>query len=354
MPDVHDFLEEAVGFEHYCSFDMAKMFTQFRIKESDKHLAAFITHRGVYEPEVVMFGLSGAPQHAVREVGGGMAKDPRTNGITFTEWAVEQNKNGLTPPYELCPVTKIVKGSRLRPFIDDVFIKSRHAAGVVKMTELFFEFCLDHHLILSRKKAVIMKKRLRALGFVVSKEGKHLDPSRIIALLESPQPRSKETLHSMLSSYTFIRMFIPNFASIAAPLYEATKGIVWKGPMSGKAKGIRTDDPDFAWTEGMTRAWNQLRAALLEAPILVSPDWRFPLFLSVDASLRGEGWVLWQIITTSDGIKVAVAILYGSRKYTDTERKWETTRQEATAIRSALEDVEEYVFGQHFTCSPTT
>ncbi len=135
MPDVHDFLEEAVGFEHYCSFDMAKMFTQFRIKESDKHLAAFITHRGVYEPEVVMFGLSGAPQHAVREVGGGMAKDPRTNGITFTEWAVEQNKTGLTPPYELCPVTKIVKGSRLRPFIDDVFIKSRHAAGVVKMTE---------------------------------------------------------------------------------------------------------------------------------------------------------------------------------------------------------------------------
>ena len=348
MPDVHDFLEEAVGFEHYCSFDMAKMFTQFRIKESDKHLAAFITHRGVYEPEVVMFGLAGAPQHAVREVGGGMAKDPRTNGISFTEWAVEQNKNGLTPPYELCPVTKIVKGSKLRPFIDDVFIKSRHATGVVKMTELFFEFCLDHHLILSRKKAVIMKKRLRALGFVVSKEGKHLDPSRIIALLESPQPRSKETLHSMLSSYTFIRMFIPNFASIAAPLYEATKGIVWKGPMSGKAKGIRTEDPDFIWTEEMIRAWNQLRAALLEAPILVSPDWKFPLFLSVDASLRGEGWVLWQIITTSDGTKVAVAILYGSRKYTDTERKWETTRQEATAIRSALEDVEEYVFGQHF------
>ena len=37
MPDVHDFLEEAVGYEHYCSFDMAKMFTQFRIKESDKY-----------------------------------------------------------------------------------------------------------------------------------------------------------------------------------------------------------------------------------------------------------------------------------------------------------------------------
>jgi hypothetical protein len=348
MPDVHDFLEDSGGYDHYCSFDMAQMFTQFRIKESDKHLAAFITPQGVYEPEVVMFGLAGAPQHAVREVGGGMAEDPRTNGITYTEWAKEENAKGTLPPYEICPVTKIVKGSRLRPFIDDVFIKSNHTKGIVKMTELFFEFCRDHHLILKRKKANVMKKKLRSLGFVISKEGKHLDPFRIIALLEAPTPRSKETLHSTLSSYTFIRMFIPNFALIAAPLYEATKGIIWKGKFSGKAQGIREVDPDFIWTDEMKRAFDQLRAALLESPILVTPDWRFPLFLSVDASLRGEGWVLWQIIVTSDGTKVAVAILYGSRKYTDTERKWETTRQEATAIRSALQDVEEYVFGQHF------
>jgi hypothetical protein len=126
MPDVQDFLEDAVGFEHYCSFDMAKMFTQFRIKEAHKHLAAFITHRGVFEPNVVMFGLAGAPQHAVREVGGSMAEDPRTNGIKFTEWAYQENAKGVQPPYDICPHTNVVKGSRLRPFIDDVFIKSMH------------------------------------------------------------------------------------------------------------------------------------------------------------------------------------------------------------------------------------
>jgi len=110
---------------------------------------------------------------------------------------------------------------------------------MVKLVELFFEFCESHHLILSRKKAIIMRKNLRTLGFVVSKEGKHLDPTRIISLLEMAMPRSKETLHSMLSSFTFVRMFIPNFGLIAAPLYEATKGIIWKGPQSGKAKGIQ-------------------------------------------------------------------------------------------------------------------
>ena len=348
MPDVHDFLDDAAGFKYYCSFDMAKMFNQFRIKKEHQHLAAFITHRGVYEPDVIMFGLAGGPQHAVRECGGAMATDPLTNGKDFTVWAMEQNAKGVRPPYEVCPSLGVVKGSRLRPFIDDVNIPSNHQEGMKKLVELFFEFCHKHNLILSRKKAQVMKTHLRMLGFVVSEQGKHLDPQRIITLLEAKMPRSKEALHSLLCSYTFVRMFIPNFASIVAPLHEATKGIIWKGPQSGRSLGVREVDPEFTWTPEMIRAYDQLRNALLEAPILVKVDWTLPLFLSVDASLRGEGWVLWQLITTADGSKVAVAILYGSREYTESERNWETTRQEASAIRSALTDVEDYVFGQHF------
>ena len=348
MPDVQDFLDDTEGFKYYCSFDMAKMFNQFRIKKEHQHLAAFITHRGVYEPDVIMFGLAGGPQHTVRECGGAMAKDPLTNGKDFTIWALEQNAKGIQPPYEICPSTGVVKGSRLRPFIDDVTIPSNHKEGMSKLVELFFEFCFKHNLILSRKKAQIMRRHLRMLGFVVSEQGKHLDPQRIITLLEAKKPQSKESLHSLLCSYTFVRMFIPDFASIVAPLHEAARGIVWKGKDSGKAKGIKEVDPDFIWTDEMIRAFDQLRNALLEAPILVKVDWSYPLFLSVDASLRGEGWVLWQLITTSDGAKVAVAILYGSRKYSDTEKNWETTRQEASAIRSALTDVYDYVFGRHF------
>lgn len=347
MPDVQEFLDDNAGFKYYCSFDMAKMFTQFKIKEAHKSLAAFITHRGVYEPNAVMFGLAGGPQHAVRECGGAMMADPLTNGKDFTIWALKQNENGIDPPYELDPSTGVIKGSKLKPFIDDITTPSNHLEGMKKIVELLFNFCEKHHLILSKKKAKIMRKYLCMLGFVVSEEGKHLDPHRIIKLLEAKTPRSRETLHALLSSYTFVRMFIPNFASIASPLYEATRGIIWKGPKSGKSLGIKTEDPSFVWTPQMTRAYDQLRNALLEAPILVQVNNEYSLFLSVDASIRGEGWVLWQLITIK-GVKVAVAILYGSRKYSDTERNWETTRQEASAIRTALTDVYEYVFGRHF------
>jgi transposase InsO family protein len=348
MPDIQEFLDEAMGYEYYCSFDMKKMFNQIEINPKHRELAAFITHRGVYDPHRIQFGLQGGPQHAVREVGGLMLLSPLTNGIAFTKWAIEQNDAGRDPKFVI-EKTGIVKGSNLKPFIDDVFIKSNAKDALIKIVELFFEFCEEFHLLLSRKKANVCKTHLKMLGMVVSKAGKHLDPSRIISLLEAARPMSKVALQSLLCSYNFVRMFVPNFSSMVAPLYDATKGIVWKGKGSEKSKGINIVDPAFIWTEQMTKAYDELRASLLSAPILVTPKWELPMFLSVDASIKGEGWVLWQLIPTAvTGQKVAVAILYGSRKYNDTESAWETTRQEATAIKDALLDVDEYVFGQSF------
>jgi hypothetical protein len=350
MPQIQDHLDEAVGFKFYCSFDCSKMFNQFEIMEQYRHLAAFMTHRGVYEPSRILFGLQGGPQHAVRELTTAMLIDPLTNGSLYTEWASLQNQAGEDPPYEMDPILKVIKGSRLRPFVDDVKIMSNHLKGMLKLVEFFLTFCQKHRLILSRKKAKLCVTHLKLLGMVVSEKGKHLDPDRIISLLDAPLPRSREGMHSLLCSYNFVRMFVPNFASIAAPLYNACKGIVWKGPESGKSKGIKENDPDFVWSESMTRAYEQLRNTLLSAPILTAPNWEHPLFLSVDASLKGEGWCLWQLIpvTSGSGKLIPVAILYGSTKYTSTEAAWEVTRQEVSAMRSAIVDVRDYVYGQHF------
>ena len=349
MPQIHDHLDEAIGFKFYCSYDCSKMFNQFEITEKYRPLAAFMTHRGVYEPKRVMFGLQGGPQHAVRELSNEMLLDNLTNGVTYTEWAHQRNKAGEDPPYEMDPVLKIVKGSRLRPFVDDVKVMSNHLAGMAKLSELFFMFCENHRIVLSRKKAKVGVTHLKLLGMVVSEKGKHLDPDRIISLLDANKPRSREGLHALLCSYNFVRMFVPNFGSLAAPLYNACKGIVWKGPGSGASKGTKVVDPLFIWSEAMTRSYEQLRNALLEAPILVAPDWLRSLFLSVDASLKGEGWCLWQLIPTpTNGKLVPVAIKYGSMKYTSTEAAWEVTRQEVSAMRNAIVDVQEYLFGQHF------
>ena len=348
MPDVHDFLDDAAGFQYYCSFDCAKMFNQYEIVPEHRYLAAFMTQKGTYEPTRIMFGVTGGPQHAVRSARPAIKSHPKTNGTIFTKWAIEQNLKGETPPYVIDPKTSIVPGSNLDLFVDDCRIPSDKLEGLVKLCELWFEFCEEHLLILSRKKAKLCLTHLPFLGFVVSAEGKHLDPNRISSLLDIPTPTSKEGLHALLCSYNFVRIFIPEFSTIAAPLYAATKGIIWKGPGSGRSKGTREFDPQFQWTEILDRALRQLQELLLNSPILLWPDYAIALFLSVDACLKGEGWVLWQIKKGKDGSMIPVAIHYGSRKYSETESAWEVTRQEAHAIQSALKDVYDYIFSCHF------
>lgn len=348
MPDVHDFLDEAAGFKYYCSFDCAKMFNQYEIVKEHRHLAAFMTQRGTYEPKRIMFGVTGGPQHAVRSARPALRANKKTNGILFTVWAMEQNKLGEIPPYTIDPKTGVVPGSRLDIFVDDCRMGQNHLKGLVKLCELWFEFCEEYHLVLSRKKTKLILTHLPFLGFVVSSEGKHLDPGRISNLLDISVPTSREGLHALLCSYNFVRVFIPEFSILAAPLYAATRGIVWKGPQSGRSKGTREVDPEFRWTETLDRSLRQLQASLLEAPILLCPDYTKALFLSVDACLKGEGWVLWQLVEGPNGSKIPVAIHYGSTKYDESESTWEVTRQEAHAIQSALKDVYEYIFSCHF------
>jgi hypothetical protein len=168
MPDVHDFLDDAAGFQYYCSFDCAKMFNQYEIVKEHRYLAAFMTQRGTYEPSRIMFGVTGGPQHAVRSARPALKSHPKTNGTLFTEWAIEQNKLGENPPYFVDPETKIVPGSNLDIFVDDCRIGSNHLKGLVKLCELWFEFCEEHLLVLSRKKARLFLRHLPFLGFVVS------------------------------------------------------------------------------------------------------------------------------------------------------------------------------------------
>ena len=122
--EIQEFLDETMGYE--CNViavsTWQKMFNQIEMNPKHRELAAFINHRGVFDPHRVQFGLAGGPQHAVREVGGLMQTSPLTNGKAFTAWAIEQNSLGRNPPFVI-EKTGIVKGSNLKPFIDDVFIK---------------------------------------------------------------------------------------------------------------------------------------------------------------------------------------------------------------------------------------
>ena len=77
------------------------------------------------------------------------------------------------------------------------------------------------------------------------------------------------------------RHFIKGFAKIAAPLYDLT---------SGDNKDKKSEHVDLSPEDH--GAFDRLKAACLQAPILAFPNFNKPFLLETDTSGRGLGAVL--------------------------------------------------------------
>ena len=117
------------------------------------------------------------------------------------------------------------------------------------------------------------------------------------------------------------RCFIKGFAKIAAPLYGLT---------SGDNKDKKSEHVDLS--PKAREAFNHLKAACLQAPILSFPDFTKPFLLEMDASGRGLGVVLSQ--KQADGRYHPIA--YTSRVMNETEQRYHSNKQEFLALKWAV------------------
>ena len=84
----------------------------------------------------------------------------------------------------------------------------------------------------------------------------------------------------------------------------------------------------------------QLKQALVEAPILQSPNWDLPFEIMCDASDFAVGAVLGQRID-----KKPTAICYASKTLADAQLNYITTEKELLAVVFALEKFRPYILG---------
>ena len=113
-------------------------------------------------------------------------------------------------------------------------------------------------------------------------------------------------------------MLIKGFAKIAAPLYDLT---------SGDNKDKKSEHVDLS-PEAL-EAFDRLKAACLQAPILAFPDFNKPFLLETDASRRGLGAVLSQ--KQADGRYHPIT--YASRVMNETEQRYHSNKQEFIALK---------------------
>ncbi|GFW40932.1 retrovirus-related Pol polyprotein from transposon 17.6 [Trichonephila clavipes] len=112
---------------------------------------------------------------------------------------------------------------------------------------------------------------------------KLLDKDKSVSINEFPVPTDQKQIKSFLECCNFYRRYIKNFAKRALPFTNL----------------LRKDTP-FEWTSETQEAFDDIKKAILNPPVLALPDPDAELQITTDASSRGIGAVLEQKYPNSE------------------------------------------------------
>ena len=180
---------------------------------------------------------------------------------------------------------------------------------------VIFDRLREHGLKLKPSKCEVFKTEINYLAHHVSKKGVQPSKKNLESIAQCPPPDTYTKVKSFVGLVGHYRHFIKGFARIAAPLYDLT---------SGENKDKKSERVDLP-TEAL-EAFEHLKAACLQAPILAFPNFDKPFLLETDASGKGLGAVLSQKQT--DGRYHPIA--YASRIMNDTEQRYHSNKQESS------------------------
>ena len=139
---------------------------------------------------------------------------------------------------------------------------------------------MENSLYLDIDKCEFHKMEVKYLGLIVSTEGIKMDPEKVEAILNWQAPKSVSDIQSFLGFAGFYRRFIRDFSRKTKVLNGLTKGETYR-TASGKRK---VKYHPFAWTEDCNKAFEALKTAFRDAPILAHFDPEKETWIETDSS----------------------------------------------------------------------
>ena len=265
-------------------------------EESKQYTAFMLGSMGLYECESMPFGLCNAPP-------------------TFQR--LMQNCLGeMNLTYCLI-------------YLDDVIIFSQTEEEHLERMHVVFDHLREHGLKLKPYKCDMFKTEINYLAHHVSKKGVLPSKKNLEAIAECQPPDTYTKVKSFVGLVGHYRHFIKGFANIVTTLYDLT---------SRENKDKKSEHLDLP--PEAREAFDRLKAACLQAPILSFPDFSKPFLLERDASGKGLGAVLSQ--KQSDGQYHPIA--YASHIMNETEQRYHSNKQEFLALKwTVTEQFHEYL-----------
>jgi hypothetical protein len=294
LPRIDELLERYQTAKWFTSLDLAAGFHQVEMAEEDKEKTAFICSEGLYEFNVMPFGLKNAPG-------------------TFQRLMDE--------------VLREYRGEFAEVYVDDIMIYSRTLEEHLVHIEKVLHKLREYNLVVKLKKSEFCKNKIDFLGHEIGIEGIKPNAKKIEAITKIAEPTTVTEVRSFLGLCSYYRKFVKGFAKIARPLNNL----------------IKLDTP-FIWTEEQQEAFEKLKEILTQTPILAHPNFEKDFILITDASADGLGAILAQ--KNEDDKEVVIA--YASRSTNNNERNYPITDLECLAIVWGIQHFHKFLINTKF------
>ena len=280
LPAADDLLHSLDGCSYFAAFDLRSGFWQVEVDPNSRPLTAFTYPGGLYEFNVMPFGLCNAP-------------------ATF-----QRLMDVVLGP---------LKYNVALVFLDDILVKGKSVQDLASNIEKVFERLEKANLRFNPKKVRVGFRQLIYLGHVVTDKGISPDPAKVQGIRDFPRPINFTDVRSFIGMVSYYRKFIPSLTNYSRPLEILGASKIWY------------------WTDKEENAFQTCKEILTKEALLHYTNYELPLVIQTDASAVGLGAVLLQF----DG-DVEKPICYASRALSANESKYHARELECLAVKWAL------------------
>jgi hypothetical protein len=308
LPDIKEMLAR-VGEdrpEFFAVFDLTSGYYQAPIEEDSRKFTAFLTRHGVYRWLRLPMGLTGACSY-------------------FQQALMTQVLNGL-----------MHDGVEL--YLDDCMVHAKTLDEYLKRLRLVFRRFRDSGVTLNPLKCTIGLSQVEYVGHTMNKHGTHFTRSKLDGVVNFPRPETKRQIKSFLGLANYFRDHIDRHSIRVQPLQDLVSNYDKKQASNR-----------VVWTPDCIAAFEDIRDAIDNCPLLWFMNDFSPIFLQTDASDYGIGAYLYQLVENEDGTFTEHPIGFISKSIKSAHQSWDTPMKEGYAIFYALKKWEYLLRDRVFT-----
>ena len=216
-------------------------------------------------------------------------------------------------------------------YLDDLVVFSPDWQTHLSHLRTLFRLFRQHQLFASPSKCQFGVEEFTFCGHKVALDQTRPLEDKLEAIRRWPVPTTAHQVRQFMGLASFYRRYIRDFARITSPLTDLLK--------EADAAKRRAKHRPITWNAQCAEAFQLLKAALTQEPVLRLPDSAKPFLVETDASEWAIGYVLYQLDATDRYHPVA----YDGRKLQAAELRYPVHEKELLAIKEALRKWRNYL-----------